>query len=98
MALVVRGDKYLALPTFSNQRNGISPQDDIRIGHLDGETVSIWVLSRSGSRKKLAVPRHVFGLNFEEDRAHTVQANAAYFMSVRAETPYLLVEPSEGGA
>lgn len=99
MALIERGGKYLALPTHSNHRNGVSPGDDIRVGHLDGETVSIWAIARSGSTRKLAVPRHVFGLNFEEDRAHTVQPNAAYFMSKRAETPYQLLDPdSAGGA
>ncbi len=92
MALIERGGKYIALPTASNQRNNVRPDDDIRVGHLDGEAVSIWVIARSGSTRKLAVPRHVFGLNFEEDRAHTVQPNAAYFMSTRAPTPYALGE------
>lgn len=94
MTIIVRGDKYVARSTHNNHANGVTPRDDIRVGYIDDDSVSIWVISPGGRTRKLAVPKHVFGLNFEPDKSHTVMPNAGYFMSGKAAEAYVISPPA----
>lgn len=83
MTQILVGDKYVAKATLNNRANGIDVQDDIRIGMVDEQYVSIHVLKRGGTHLKIAVPRDFFHSNFENDRMHLVAPNRAYAMSQR---------------
>ena len=81
------GDRYKANPTDRNRLNSISSLDHIRIGFLDGDYISIVVLKVDGRHFSLAVPRFLFGVNFEEDRSHLV-SDPGYALSGRAKEIY----------
>ena len=88
MAEIPVGDKYVAMQTTRNSVNGVGPQDDIRIGFVDPHYISIHVIKQGGSKTALAVPRALFGVNFEPDRFHMALPNRGYAMLSRATVLY----------
>ena len=88
MSGIVVGDKFKANPTTRNTLNGVDPSDDIRIGLIEPDFISIHVIKRSGATQQLAVPRGAFGGNFENDRFHLAPPNRGYAMLKRPMTIY----------
>jgi|GEM_PF-3991527 len=88
MTMIPVGDKFVAMRTIRNATNGIDPLDDVRIGFVDHNAISIHVIKKDGRSKQFLVPRDAFVFNFESDRHHLAPPNRGYAMSRHALTPY----------
>lgn len=81
------GEKYLVRSTARNAKNNLLRGKEARIAHLDPNTISLRVF-QNGAELKLAVPRELFGVNFELERSF-VPPNKAYASPVAFITAYL---------
>lgn len=81
------GEKYIVRATNRNFTNGLIAGKEARIAHLSHDMVSVRIF-QNGGEKRLAVPKDIFGVNFEEEMSF-VPPNQAYASAAPFLEPYL---------